>query len=299
MTFNGVKEWRVKGEGLGRMWVEAWGLFRLLRPVNALLALVGTAVAAWLAGAGRQDGPLVVHTALSALCIGGWGNVVNDIIDLPIDRVNRPQRPLPSGQVRVGTARLWAGVLAIAGLGLSFTLPPLCIGIALVSVVLLFFYSARWKRGPGLGNVVTAAIVGLVFVYGAGAVGRPLAGVVPAILAFFLNLVREITKDLEDRDGDAAVGANTLALRWGEQATLRLVRILLGCTAVLVPLPALLGMFSSSYLVLTGATILPGLVASVVLLRGSPTRKRYSHLSLLLKVLMFLGLAAMVVGGKR
>jgi 4-hydroxybenzoate polyprenyltransferase len=89
--------------------------------------------------------------ASSLLYIGGV--VFNDIFDIDIDRVERPQRPLPSARVsvraasRLGWKALLLGVLAGAGAGY-------CMGhfrpfvVAALLAVCILLYDARLKRTP-------------------------------------------------------------------------------------------------------------------------------------------------------
>ena len=45
-----------------------------------------------------------------------------------------------------------------------------------------------------------------------------------ALLSSWITLLREITKDLQDKKGDAQFGYDTLAVRWGSQKTLKLLQ---------------------------------------------------------------------------
>ena len=95
----------------------AW--MRLLRISNAPTAATGALVGA-VAGAG-----VMPQARTIALCSAGCvllytgGMVMNDYFDQPIDRLERPARPIVSGQVResnalvVGMALLAAGVLSL------------------------------------------------------------------------------------------------------------------------------------------------------------------------------------------
>ena len=51
------------------------------------------------------------------------GMVLNDVFDVEVDRVERPERPLPSGQIPVGWARLLGFEMlffgAVAGASIS------------------------------------------------------------------------------------------------------------------------------------------------------------------------------------
>lgn len=223
------------------------GLLRLLRPLNFVLFFAGVALGALLAGGpeafGGATGVPVWLAMVSAALVGGAANAINDVYDLAIDRVNRPRRPLPSGQVSVVAARVLWGALSAIGVGLGF-LVSLAHGlIALGAVALLRGYSAWLKRLPLAGNLVVACVLALAILYGGlaanpGAMGAAWLG---AAFAFLTTLAREGAKDIEDAPGDAAEGARTLAVVWGGEQTARVVLGVIALTLAVLPLPALLG----------------------------------------------------------
>ena len=77
-------------------------LFDFARPINGLITALSVAVGGLCA-----QGPLtdaVLLAALSAVWINAAGNAFNDLIDVDIDLINRPQRPLPAGRITLRTA---------------------------------------------------------------------------------------------------------------------------------------------------------------------------------------------------
>jgi geranylgeranylglycerol-phosphate geranylgeranyltransferase len=223
------------------------GLFRLLRPLNFLLFLAGVALGALLAiGLEAFTGAALVRVLLamaSAALIGGAANAINDVYDLSIDRVNRPSRPLPSGLVTSRAARLLWAVLTGLGVLLGSLVSPLHGGVAVASAALLWAYSARLKKSPGWGNLAVAVVLGLAILYGGLAVRTaPGAAWLGAAFAFLTTLAREMAKDIEDTAGDAAGGARTLPLRWGQRPTARLVLAVVLVTLFALPVPAFAGL---------------------------------------------------------
>lgn len=228
----------------------AAGLLRLLRPLNFVLFLAGVALGALLAAgpaafAGAALGRVLLAMASAAL-VGGAANAVNDVYDLEIDRVNRPARPLPAGLVAPRAAwGLWA---ALSGLGvlLGLLVSPLHGGLAVGTAGLLWAYSARLKRSPGWGNLAVALVLGLAVVYGALAVrAAPGAAWLGAAFAFLTTLAREVAKDVEDAEGDAAGGARTLPLRWGRRPAAALALVVVFSTLFALPVPAFAGLGSA------------------------------------------------------
>ena len=73
--------------------------FQILRPLNMILCLHAVLIAAFLIG-GLSSHSLP-YTILTVLCFAGASNILNDILDVHIDRVNRPDRVLPSGRLKI------------------------------------------------------------------------------------------------------------------------------------------------------------------------------------------------------
>lgn len=213
------------------------GLFSITRPVNAIAAGLAAVVAFYIAT--ETVIPAVILLFAVVVLITAAGNVINDYFDVEIDRVNRPERPIPSGLVGLPFARAYAVTLFLAGILISLFTSALCIAIAVFNSVLLIGYAASLKRTPLFGNITVSYLAASMFLFG-GALGG-LSGffhVMPfAIMTFFAMLARELVKDGEDVEGDRASGAITIPIRYGIRATmgLALVCALTGVTASLIP----------------------------------------------------------------
>jgi geranylgeranylglycerol-phosphate geranylgeranyltransferase len=232
------------------------GLLRLARPLNAGMSAVGVAVggivavgpAAW----GASARPLLLAAAAAAAFTAG-GNALNDIFDRETDRINHPDRPLPSGRITLRTA--WAFAAASFGgaavLGALVNLPAL--GIVILNAILMFSYEVSLKARGAPGNVVIAYLVGSLFLFAGAAVAdastQPLirAGVLGA-LALLATLGREITKDIEDLHGD--VDRRTLPRRIGVRRAGTVAAIALFAGVALSSLPMLLQVLNPTYAVL-------------------------------------------------
>ncbi|MEM1118062.1 MAG: geranylgeranylglycerol-phosphate geranylgeranyltransferase [Bacteroidota bacterium] len=278
-------------------------LLRLLRPVNVVLSLFIVAVGGILAvGATAFDasslGPLLLAMA-SGACVGSAANALNDVYDAEIDRINRPDRPVASGRVTAGVAKTTWAVLSGLGVacGLLVSLP--LAGIAATSVGLLWFYNAYLKGTAGPGNAIVALVIAAAPLYGALALGAVPPAVWAAVgLTFLLTLAREIAKDVEDVEGDAAEGARTLPVVWGERRASALAAGLVWVTLALLPVPVLWGL-GRSFLAYGLATAACLLMASWLLMTGSlgspgAARRAASRARAWLKGAMVTGIAALL-----
>lgn len=263
----------------------------ILRPANATLSLVGVILGFWISRAGGGGAALTL-LCCAAFAATGFGNIINDIFDISTDRLSHPGRPLPSGAMTIIEARAFAAVLAalclICGTAAS---PAHGMGAAIPLMILAGY--ARWlKRTPLAGNALISLLVAYPVLY--GSLGAPDAArlYLPAMLAFLVNMCREIVKDLQDRSGDTAAGMVTSAALPGP-AIRALVMLL---TIVYVPavfLPYALGQFHAAYLAVCIAAVLP--LRGVWLWRylASPAAGRLAAISLLIKLEMLAGLLAL------
>jgi geranylgeranylglycerol-phosphate geranylgeranyltransferase len=204
-------------------------LIRITRPANSLAAGLA-AVVAYLIATGTVI-PAVLLLFLVVALVTAAGNVINDYFDVEIDRVNRPDRPIPSGQITPSAARNYAVTLFFAGMAVCLFTNELCIAIAVFNSLLLVAYAARLKRMPLVGNIAVSYLAASMFLFGGALAGMAgLIHVVPfAIMTFFVMLARELIKDAEDVDGDQASGAETVPIRLGIRVT---VVIALFCTTM-------------------------------------------------------------------
>ncbi len=213
------------------------GLIAITRPLNSIAAGLA-AIVAFLIATGTIV-PAVLQLFAIVTLITAAGNVINDYFDVEIDRVNRPDRPIPSGQVTLPAAWFFAVMLFLAGILFSIFTNLLCSTIAIFNSLLLIGYAAFLKRMPLLGNIAVSYLAASMFLFGGALGGLPgIFNVMPfAEMTFFAMLARELVKDAEDVDGDRASGAVTIPIRYGIGATtlLALISAILGIIASLVP----------------------------------------------------------------
>jgi len=159
---------------------------------------------------------LVALAGISTACVTAAGNVLNDLLDLEVDRINHPDRPLVTGAVSVEVAR--GLVVALFVVGLFVVLPlvavaPLVGAIFAAAVLSVLAYEFLLKARGFVGNLVVAFLTAMVFLYGGAAAGNAAILLPFAGMAFLATLSREVIKDMEDVQGD--VGRTTLPMSYG------------------------------------------------------------------------------------
>lgn len=278
---------------------QLWGVVQLVRPLNFVMFMAGVVIGGVLV-AGEAvfvgDNPVrLAMAALSAALIGGGANALNDVYDLSIDRINRPGRPLPRGLVHERVAwGIW-GIGSLLGFVLGAAVSVAHGAMAAGAILLLWAYSARFKRLPLLGNLVVSLIMAEAIVYGGWAMGAPGPALTGGGFAMLTTLAREIAKDVEDMQGDQAEGARTLPLVAGAAIAVRWILGSVLLIVILTPIPYLALGYSPLYLVAVGVADAFLLAAAWGLLSTAQPERQAHQASVLLKVAMVAGLVALAV----
>ncbi|MBX2907299.1 MAG: geranylgeranylglycerol-phosphate geranylgeranyltransferase [Taibaiella sp.] len=248
---------------------------------------------------------------LSTVFIAAAGYIINDYFDIKIDQRNRPGSVVLGKRIERKNAIIAHTLLnglalaAVARIAFMAGHPEWMI-LQASCTIMLWLYSTTFKRQFASGNIMVALLTALtimtLYVYEpALQQGRSLAVwiiIVYAYFAFVLTWMREIVKDMEDMEGDAAEGCATMPIKNGLAFATRftaglsiLAVIPLGISGVTL-LTHGRALMSVYVLVLLA---LPLLVWTIYLLRGKPTTSHYSACSRALKVIMVFGVLALLV----
>jgi 4-hydroxybenzoate polyprenyltransferase len=150
--------------------LAAWA--QLLRLPN-LLTVPGDPIAGYLIAAEAlgQDirGPALILAAGVSLLLYAFGLVLNDLADTRTDAQQRPDRPIPAGEVSRSAAAIGMVLLAVAGLGLPATLldptaPATLVAAALALAIVA--YNLLFKRLALLGPLAMGTCRALSFLLG-------------------------------------------------------------------------------------------------------------------------------------
>ncbi|MGD8403563.1 MAG: UbiA family prenyltransferase [Anaerolineales bacterium] len=176
--------------------------------------------------------------------------ILNDVFDLEVDRVNAPERAIPSGAVTVGEAVGLSVPVTLGGLASAWAIGPSALAFGVFIWVIGFLYNWKFKRSGLPGNLMVAVSVGSCFVLGGMAVGQPWNRLVwfLALGAFLIDLAEEIAGDAMDMEGDRLLGSQSLALRFGRTAALRISAGIFALLFILSLLPLIRGWMGVQYL---------------------------------------------------
>ena len=256
--------------------IGSW--FTLFRFGNSLTGLIGVIFGSLLALDQIPRGDLASITILHGLSVWAFmcsWNALNDILDVEIDKLNQPNRPLPRGDISLNNAKFLTAILMCFSLfclvyagyisssiedGFENWAPSILIWLLAIFLLTNYESSSNYSlklKDRGLpGNFAISLSVGMVILFGAAGVFEPTE---PRVLSLFFiglsfNLAREIVKDIEDMEGDE--GRNTLAMRIGVEKARVLAWMILLLTMVSILAPFALEIFPASHLLL----IIPGLM---------------------------------------
>jgi geranylgeranylglycerol-phosphate geranylgeranyltransferase len=269
---------------------------KLARPANLLLVATVVLITATL----FPEFPNFWTFILAVLCpvlITAAGNAINDMCDIEIDRINKPERPLPSGKLEAKNAKVFMIVAFILGNLAGLLLGFWSFFISLfIATLLLFWYAYRLRHIALLGNIVVAFLSALTFLFAAQAFGDIKLGYIPFLFTFLISVIREMIKDLEDLDGDGAHDSKTLPVVIGETPTRVIAGILTIFFLPLIPIPYVAGMYGKWFFFIG----IPGVVIPMVIMTINLFQiKReinYHQMAVILKIVMFIGLAAIFMG---
>jgi geranylgeranylglycerol-phosphate geranylgeranyltransferase len=228
------------------------GMIQLFRPelpfAAGVCVLLGEIIAL-----GRF--PSVREAVLGFTCvffISGSALILNDYFDLEVDRVNAPNRPLPSGLVSPSETIILTVITIFVGLAaaLAISLPAflLCIIAGVVGIL----YNWKFKEAGLLGNLMVSTSVALTFIVGGVAVGKPWNKIVWtfSLIAFLIDLGEEIAGDAMDIEGDKKRDSKSIAILNGKNFALRLSGSLFGLVVLISLIPVLFHWLGLSYLIM-------------------------------------------------
>ena len=266
---------------------------RLTRVWNlVIIAFAQYFTAAFLIDAKTIFDPRLFILSVSTVAIAAAGYIINDYYDIKIDLINKPERVVIGKSITRRYAILLHTVLSFAGVVFGLALSWKIAAVNFFCATVLWWYSNNLKRQPFVGNFVVALLTGVAIwlvdsLYKTGHV----AIITYALFAFFMTLIREIIKDMEDLKGDHTFGCQTLPIVWGMRKTKYFIYGLLAAfgTTVLVLNYYFRGVPVEYILLVLYIPLVWFLVRLIV----ADTKKDYAWLSGFCKFILLLGIFSM------
>jgi 4-hydroxybenzoate polyprenyltransferase len=269
--------------------------------------------------AGLMPGWQFMLLVITTLLIGAGGYVINDVLDIELDRINKPGKQIVGKYMSEATGNRLHFNLTAAGISTGLVFSYLChnlfLGVLFVIIpTALFYYSYKYKYLPVIGNLVVSLLAAIVviiywlfeFYYlkdqpeifiETSLVFSQINRFVFAfaLFAFITTFTREIIKDTQDIDGDSRFGCRTLPVVLGLSSTRFL---LMGLEAITVALLAWfqLTLFRSGYSWMAYGLIITQLLLCIAIVKSylAKDKRSFGQLSTVLKLVMISGMATLI-----
>ncbi len=221
------------------------GLYKISRPITTLTGALAIMMGGYVAGTGEWLN--IFLAVLATILVSSSANAWNDYLDIEIDRINQPDRPLPSGQLSPRAAKWFSFALAALSILIAafINLPSLLIVIG--ANILLYIYSYKLKSTVLLGNLCVAFISAMSAVAGGVAAGNARPTFWLFWIIFVAILGREVLKTMADYEGDLSESVRTISTVWGRRTARILFYILIVATLIMMLVPYLLEVYEPIY----------------------------------------------------
>lgn len=257
--------------------------------------------------------------------IAAGGFAINDYFDVKIDAINKPEKLLVGRIVdrryAIVVHQCCTVVGVLMGFGIAYWIRSWSVAILFLIIPgLLWFYSASYKRQFVIGNVIIAFNAALFILLLALANGKMLQNSYGSLLyettllyalygwigffagfAFLSTLIREITKDIEDEEGDRELECHTLPIIWGVKKTkvaiCILIALMIAAVTVLylTQLPAEIKEATQlTFKYLLSAIVAPLLILMIYVARAK-SRVDFRVAALLCKIVLGVGMLYSIV----
>jgi 4-hydroxybenzoate polyprenyltransferase len=122
-----------------------------MRPANIVTSvadvLAGIAISGYLANENLSatNIPSILLLSISTMGLYGGGVVVNDVFDAELDKIERPERPIPSGVISKGEASLLGIILFSIGV-IAVAIVSMLSGLIAVSIIIAALVYDKWSK---------------------------------------------------------------------------------------------------------------------------------------------------------
>lgn len=266
--------------------------------------------------------PSFLLLVLSLVFIVAGGYVINDIFDVDIDKINKPERQLVTTVFSEKEARIFYNVLTLIGLLAAlassimiaktkfFTL----FAILLLLVGVLYSYSSTYKKKLVVGNLIVSLLVAFsVFlpwlfemIYLSNNVlvlslsKNIMMEILPYVMiytafAFLTNFIREILKDAEDLKGDSVTHCRTIPIVYGTKK-MNVILLVLAILVYVLLLYFMIDLWKMKSYITLGIIFFIWNTFPVMFfnLFGKNVNVNYHSYSVFYKVMMLFGVLSMI-----
>ncbi len=262
---------------------------------------------------------LLLVFAIVLMTAGGY--VINDYFDQTIDGINKPEKQIVGTIIKPKNAQNLFYILSalsfFIGAVLAWKVGFLNLAtIPLITAIMLWYYSFKYKRIFLWGNLVVAFLSGFVIIsywlFEFFAMKNSIYGFIDCqknfsfitkisfiyfAFAFLISLIREIVKDVEDIEGDKVANRQTLPIKLGIDKTKSVLYALLGVFLIFVlTIQVLIYIAGNEWLATYGFVMITApIIYVLVKLFVAKTKEDFKFLSGVLKFTMLMGIILLII----
>ena len=264
----------------------------ILRPANAVMASIAVLLMAVISHVYNIE---IVLGALAVCIATGAGNTINDYYDYEIDKINKPERPIPSGRITLKNALYYSLALFLVATIIGFYISVPNGILVIVCSAIMIIYAYDFKKRCLIGNITVSLLTALTFVFGGLITNDLYISVILAAFAFLMTISREIIKDCEDIEGDIAEGAHTMPIAYGKDKSIKLAFATNILTCILTPLLYVYGIFSQYYMLVVLIADIIFIYCGILTLKNQ--EKEILHkVSKYMKIAMLIAFVSFIIG---
>ncbi len=189
---------------------------RLIRWKNILIFLLFQTIV-YFRFASKDIIPEYIWFNLILVLFASAGNMQNDLYDIKVDEFNKKITKMPFVKEYFNKLKIISLLLYLLGVFISYYVfyqsKNELFSLLLIIPVLLISYNIHLKRVAIIGNlVVSGAIAFVLFLTLYFFFDWQAFFIFYTAMAFLLNIIREIVKDIEDKEGDKQANYYTLPI---------------------------------------------------------------------------------------
>nr|WP_321221891.1 geranylgeranylglycerol-phosphate geranylgeranyltransferase [uncultured Psychroserpens sp.] len=222
------------------------------------------------------------------------GYIINNFYDSEKDLINRPNKSKLDRLISQNTKLSFYFVLNLSAVVMASYVSFNAVIFFSIYIFAIWFYSHKLKKLPFIGNLTSAILTILpffaIFLY-----YKNFEHVifVHAVFLFLIVSMRELTKDLENLEGDLLLNYKTIPIVYGEKASKIMLTILIALTSV--PVYLLLTHYDVGHMYLFFYLSVILLVIFLLVLWQSKTKIHYLILHNILKFIIVSGVFCIVL----
>ncbi len=246
--------------GLGGIYLgKVVEFVKMMRPLNSVMAGAAVLITVLVInGHAIKSASSALIGFLTGFLVSSASMLINDVVDLDVDRINKPWKPLPRGLFNPRSVKYFSIASLILGVLLNTLSNPQALLTAATYSIISYAYN--FLRNKWFSHFLVSIATTGPFIYG---YSLSMSGgerfvfiVLFSTVVFLINTSREFVKSIADEIGDRAKGYQTITTAFGRElaAKLSLALAISGTLlAVAIGLAGYAGLLYTVILGLSGA----------------------------------------------